>query len=280
MPHLLGRAIREAASALRDAGLEDAQREASILAAWALDTTTAALLAYPKRELSADQEARLCEAVRRRAAREPLAYITGRAEFFGLELEVDRRVIVPRPETEHVVEQALAIAREFDRPLIADIGAGSGCIALALARTLERAVIYAIDSSREALEVARANIRRHRLEHRVRLLHGDLLQAMREPVHIIASNPPYVATGEFDDLMPEIRDHEPRLALDGGDDGLAVIRRLIRDAPANLRAGGGLVMEIGANQGEAVVSLAGRFFSDPRIERDLAGLDRVLVARL
>ena len=280
MTSSLGQALRDTAASLRRAGVEEPEREAVALAAWALDTPVAGILAHPERMLSDDEETHLRDAATRRAAREPFAYITGRKEFYGLELLVDRRVIVPRPETEHVVEQALAIAREFDPPVIADIGTGSGCIALALAANLERAVIYATDSSRDALEVAAANVRRHNLGDRVRLLRGDLLDPLPESVHIIVSNPPYIASGEFPGLMPEVRDYEPGEALDGGADGLAVIRRLIDEAPQHLRDRGALVVEIGADQGPRVRALARSHFARVRLERDLAGLDRVLVARL
>lgn len=241
---------------------------------------TATVFAHPERELTAEQEARLLEATERRAAREPLAYITGHAEFYGLDFAVSQRVLVPRPETEHVVEQALAIASEFPKSLVADVGTGSGCIAVAVARNLPQGAVFAIDSSSEALQVAAANVRRHRLESRVRLLQGDLLGPLPEPVHVIACNPPYVATAEFPALMPEVRDYEPRSALDGGEDGLTVIRRLVDAAPANLLERGALVMEIGAGQGPAVLALAKPRFATARIERDLAGLDRVLVARI
>jgi len=294
MSLLLGQAIREAAAALRAAGIQEAEREAPALAAWAMGAPLAMALSHPERELGAEQAAQLRAAVRRRAAREPFAYVTGRAEFYGLELAVDRRVMVPRPETEHVVEQALLVARELvgvhgrAPVLIADIGTGSGCIAVALAHNIARAhgrapvqaMIYATDCSRDALEVAAENVRRHHLEDRVRLLHGDLLEPAPEPVHIIASNPPYVASGEFASLAPEVRDHEPRPALDGGADGLAVIRRLIDAAPAHLRDRGALVMEIGASQGPRALALATKRFAQARIERDLAGRDRVLVARI
>jgi release factor glutamine methyltransferase len=278
MSSLLGQAIRDAAAALRAAGIEEAEREAPALAAWAMGAPLAVALSHPERELSAEEEAKLRSAVRRRAAREPFAYVAGRAEFYGLELAVDRRVMVPRPETEHVVEQALVAAREFERPVIADIGTGSGCIAVALACNLVDALVYATDCSREALEVAAENVRRHHLEQRVRLLHGDLLEPMPEAVHVIASNPPYVASGEFARLMPEVRHYEPRPALDGGADGLAVIRRLIDAAPDQLRLRGALVMELGASQGPQVLALAQGRFRAARIERDLAALDRVLVA--
>jgi len=280
MSLLLGQAIREAAAALRAAGIENAEREAAALAAWAVGVPLAAAFAHPERELSADEETRLRRSVQRRAAREPFAYITGRAEFYGLELEVDRRVIIPRPETEHVVEQALAIAREFERPVIADVGTGSGCIAVAIACNLGGATIYATDCSHGALEAAAANVRRHHLERQVRLLAGDLLQPLPEAVHVIACNPPYIGSGEFARLMPEVRDYEPRPALDGGEDGLAVIRRLILDAPRHLRDRGTLVMELGATQGPRVLALAATRFPEARIERDLAGLDRVLVTRI
>jgi release factor glutamine methyltransferase len=280
MAILLRQAIREAAVAFRGAGIHAGEREALALAAWAAGMSTAMAFAHPERELTGAEEERLRQAVKRRAAREPFAYVTGHAEFYGLEFVIDRRVLVPRPETEHVVEQALAVAREFERPLVADIGTGSGCIAVAIAHTLPQAVVYATDSSPAALEVAAANARRHDLDGRVRLLHGDLLAPLPEPVHVIACNPPYIATEEFPDLMPEVRDYEPRSALDGGEDGLAVIREVVGEAPTHLLRGGTLVMEIGASQGAVVRALAERRFASVRIERDLAGLDRVLVARM
>ena len=276
----LGQAIRDAASAVRRAGIEAAEREALALAAWVLDVSTAIAFAHPERELTAEQEARFRQGVERRTSREPFAYITGRAEFYGLDFVVDRRVIVPRPETEHVVEQALAIASEFPKPMVVDIGTGSGCIAVAVAHNVPQAEVYAIDLSADALQVAAENVRRHQLENRVRLLHGDLLEPLPKPVHVIACNPPYIAIGEFPNLMPEVRDYGPRSALDGGEDGLAVIRRVVDAAPAHLLGRGALVMEIGAGQGAAVLALAKPRFAAARIECDLAGLDRVLVARV
>ncbi len=298
MPHSLSHALRDATETLARAGVESPAREALVLIVRAAGMSTAEAMAHPERQLDADARARLEQALQRRSRREPLAYITGRVEFFGLELMVDARVIVPRPETEHVVELALGIAREVGArhalPLLADIGTGSGCIAVALAHRLDRALVYAIDSSRGALQVAAANARRHHVEGRVRLLHGDLLAPLPEPVHVMASNPPYIAAREFAGLMPEVRDHEPRAALDGGEDGLGVIRRLIEAAAvrahrpvrqaqgkrAPLLPGGALVMEIGSSQGPAVLEMAARGFRAARIERDLAGLDRVLVARV
>jgi release factor glutamine methyltransferase len=280
MPKLVQQAVRDTTAALRRAGVAEPAREAMVLAAWAGRVSQAAILIHPERRLDHDEENRLRRAVQRRERREPLAYITGRVEFFGLELEVDPRVLVPRPETEHVVECVLAVAGEWEQPLIADLGTGSGCIAVALARCLDRAVVYAVDASADALAVAAANVRRHQVEGRVRLLQGDLLAPLSESVHVVASNPPYIATDDFPALMPEVRDHEPRAALDGGADGLAVIRRLLQAAPAHLLAGGALVMETGATQGGAVLALAREHFACARIECDLAGLDRVLVARI
>jgi release factor glutamine methyltransferase len=282
MPRSISHSLRDATETLAGAGVESPAREALALVVWATGLLTAQALAYPERELNADEQARLDGAMQRRARREPLAYITGRVEFFGLELMVDARVIVPRPETEHVVEQALGIAREVEAthalPLLADIGAGSGCIGVALAHSLDRALVYAVDSSRGALEVAAANAQRHHVERRMRFLHGDLLSPLPQPVHIIASNPPYIARREFPTLMPEVRDYEPRAALDGGEEGLDVIRRLVEAAPGYLLSDGALIMEIGSSQGGAVLEMAARGFRAPRIERDLAGLDRVLVA--
>lgn len=280
MPTTLKAALQHATDTLLAAAVSSPQREALILVAWAAGVSSAVALAYPERELEPTQAQRLSEALARRARREPLAYITGRTEFWGLEIAVDRRVLVPRPETEHLVEQALALARRGAGRVIADIGTGSGCIAVALAHSLPDSVVFATDASPDALAVAAANVARHHLRDRVRLLQGDLLAPLPRPVHIICSNPPYIAGGEFAELMPEVRDYEPRAALDGGEDGLAVVRRLIQAAPAHLLAQGALVMEIGFSQGAAALELARAVFRVARIERDLAGLDRVLVAEM
>ncbi len=183
-------------------------------------------------------------------------------------------MLIPRPETETLID--LALAR---RPAtVIDVGTGSGCIAVALAVHLPRVTICAIDVSPAALAVAQRNVERHGVADRVRLMVGDLLNPRPSPVDLLVSNPPYIPSGDYGSLPPSIRDHEPRMALDGGADGLALISQLLAQAPAALRPGGGILIEIGAEQGEAAAALARTFFPQAvvRVHPDLAGRDRVL----
>ena len=217
---------------------------------------------------------------RRRAGGEPLAYIVGSREFYGLRLDVDSRVLVPRQETETLVDCVIehCAAREYDDgPIVADIGTGSGAIAIAVAARLPRARALAIDSDAGALALADANRRRHGVAGRVTLLRGDLLAPLDSPVDVIASNPPYLRSADIPHLPPDVR-REPSAALDGGPDGLAVIRRLLAAAPARLNAGGALFVEIAPEQLGEVTTLARRNFPGARIEgrRDGMGLARVV----
>jgi release factor glutamine methyltransferase len=247
-----------------------------------LGTSRTVLTAHPERLLSSVQLERYHRLVRRRANDYPLPYITGRAEFYGLEVEVTPEVLIPRPETETLVDLALA-----HRPAtVVDVGTGSGCIAVALAVHTPKVMITAIEISPSALAVARRNVERHSVSQRVRLMVGDVLSPRPGPVDLIVSNPPYVPSGQCALLPPSVRDHEPGLALDGGPDGLAIVRQLLSQAPAVLRSpepdagrpGGALLIEIGADQGQAARRLAHTFFPQAtvRVHPDLAGRDRVL----
>ena len=212
--------------------------------------------------------------VQQRASGYPLPYLTGTVEFYGLRLLVTPEVLIPRPETETLVD--LALAR---RPAsVVDVGTGSGCIAISLAVHLPQTAVHAIEISRAALGVAQRNVDRHGVADRVRLLVGDVLNPRPAPVDLIVSNPPYVPTGECAHLPTSIRMHEPWLALDGGADGFDVVRQILSQAPAVLRPGGALLIEIGDRQGEAATRLARTFFPRAaiRVHPDLAGRDRVL----
>ena len=213
------------------------------------------------------------ELVRRRLEGEPVAYLVGQQEFWSLPLEVDPRVLIPRRETEHVVEQVL---RVFAEGTLVDVGTGSGAIALAVKKERPAARVIAIDASPDALAVARENASRLQLE--IDFRQGDLLVPVGEPVDVIASNPPYIRSDEIARLQREVQ-REPRGALDGGADGLDVIRRLIAEARTKLRPAGHLILEIGSDQGAAVMELL-RDWSEPRILKDLAKLDRVAIAML
>jgi release factor glutamine methyltransferase len=239
------------------------------------------LIAEGRAPLPDEAASRFETFVARRLTLEPVAYIIGEREFYGLRFFVDRRVLVPRPETELLVERALAEAATLARsPLrIADIGAGSGCIAVTLAAHLPHARIYAVDRSADALAVARANAAYHARTAQITFLEGDLLTPLPEPVDLLVSNPPYTIMHENE---PGVVRHEPALALDGGADGLDVYRRLLAQAPAHVAPGGAILLEIGAAQGAAVSALAAASFPGAaiRVERDLAGRDRVVVIQL
>ncbi len=282
---LVREALTQAATQLSNEGVESPRLDAELLMAHILDVNRAAVLAWPDQRLTPKQLTRYRDLVARRAGREPLAYIVGHREFFGLEFAVDPRVLIPRPETELVVEHALRLARQRSRgaetPLqIADVGAGSGAIAVTLAVYLPQATTYALDDSDGALAVIAENARRHGVADRLRCLQGDLLEPLSgEKVDLITANLPYVTTGEWQDLSPEIRDYEPRAALDGGPDGLDLIGRLLETACSHLRPGGAILLEIGASQGVAVTALAQRHFPQARVQLypDYAGLDRLIV---
>jgi release factor glutamine methyltransferase len=267
--------------------------EAEVLLAHVLDASRAMLLAHPERVLTASQLTNYQTLVHRRVSNYPLPYLTGRAEFYGLEFAVTPEVLIPRPETETLV--GLALARRPET--IVDVGTGCGCIAVALAVHLPQATVCAIEISPAALAVARQNIERHGVADRVRLMTGDVLIPRPMQAELIVSNPPYVSTGDCASLPISVRDHEPRLALDGGPDGLAVVRRLLAQAPAVLRCpepagpehsrraegkpGGAILVEIGAGQGEAAERLARTYFAGAaiRVHPDLVGRDRVLEIR-
>jgi release factor glutamine methyltransferase len=270
--------------------------DAELLLAHILGWSRARVLAESRASLSSPQQIAFRELVARRAALEPVAYLVGHKEFYGLDFLVDRHVLVPRPETELLVELALEYARTKNqeprtaeayladdlgfsvlgsRFLVADIGTGSGCIAVALAVHLPRALVYATDISPQALQVARRNVERHAVAERVRLVEADLVSKLREPVDLLVSNPPYTILSEIDE---GVRRYEPHLALDGDADGLAVYRRLLAAAPSKLRPDGAVLLEIGATQGAAVVELARSHAPAARVElhQDLAGRDRVV----
>ena len=270
-------ALRWGEQVLAQSALDSPRLDAEILLAHALGITRAQLHAHPQGQLSPAELASCRQLIERRARREPVAYIVGHKEFYGLDLFVDNRVLIPRPETELLVEKAIQISRR--QPVVADVGTGSGAIAVSLAVHLSQVLVYATDASPRALEVAACNCRRHCVEDRIHLLQGHLLEPLPEPVDLIAANLPYVSEAELAQLPPEISHHEPREALNGGPDGLDYIRSLLAQAGGHLKPGGVILLEIGATQGKAVTALARRHFPAATVEiaKDYAGLDRVVM---
>lgn len=265
-----------------DAGIDSPRLAAQILLAHALGIDRVQLYVQHDKPLGPEELGRYRDLVKRRLAGEPVAYLTGRQEFWSLPLAVDARVLVPRRDTETLVEVILDRVDRAAALRIADLGTGAGPIALALARELPAAHVVATDRSAEALAVARDNAARLALAERVEFREGDLLAALGgERFDVVASNPPYVPSAAIDGLAPEVR-REPRAALDGGPDGLDVIRRLVAGAAAHLGPGGLLALEHGFDQGPAVRALIDGTgaFAAAETRTDLAGQPRVTWARI
>lgn len=281
---ILKQLLKDARTSLASNGVEEAPLEAELLLMKALGLNRASLYAYPERPITREELDTLSQDLSRRMAGEPWPYISGHREFYGLDMAVGPGVFVPRPETELLVDLAIDLAGSlaWRHPLrIADVGTGSGAIAVALAVHLPQAVIYAIDVSKKALEVADLNCQRQNVQERVVLLEGDLLEPVRDPVDIVVSNPPYIPREDIPGLPAEVR-WEPLEALDGGMDGLDVVRSLIPQALEKLRRPGGLMIEVSPLQGAEVRRLAeemlpGRTFE---IFKDLAGRERALWATI
>lgn len=261
-------------------GYASARLEAEILLAHTLKISRARLLAHLGDVISEQDAAQFAGMVARRAQGEPLAYIVGHQEFYGLDFYVDRRVLIPRPETEHVVELALNALKRIPHlePVMVDVGTGSGAIALALAHQTTRTKIFATDISADALAVAQMNAARLNLSARVEFVQTDLLQAIATPLDIITANLPYIPLERFHQLPREIRHYEPRLALMAGLDGLSVMRRLLKQVEQHMARSSFIFLEISEEQGAAARELAMALLprADVEIHRDLEGLDRVV----
>ena len=283
----LRQVLSDAEQRLLLAGIETARVDAEVLLGHGLAMTREQLWIRSDLSLNEVQIRQYNELLRRRLMREPVAYITGRREFWSLEFEVSPDVLIPRPETERLVEIALALAQALpcaEAFQILDIGTGSGAIAISLAKELPPAATSAIDDSSAALEVARANAARHNVTERVHFFHGDLFEHLggcAGRFDLIVSNPPYIRSADIDELEPEVSSWEPRGALDGGADGLAFYRRIARAAHDYMAPNGVIAMEVGAGMGEEVVSLFSDrgYYTGLTIFPDYAGRDRVVVAR-
>lgn len=264
--------------------LRTARFEAELLLAHALGMSRAGLLARLADPIDSPSAARFAAMVARRAQREPIAYIVGQQSFYGVDLVVDRRVMIPRPETELLVELALGALRNVSHPtpIVADIGSGSGAVALVIASHAPHARLIATEISPDALQIAKLNARRLGLLERVEFKLGDLLEPVEETLDIVTANLPYIPVRRFDRLPREIRHFEPRIALDGGEDGLDLIRRLFAQLPSRVAMTSVIFIEISEEQGKQALDLASTRFPKAlcKLHHDLEGLDRVVEIKL
>ena len=284
----VGRALLAATRRLKETGSDSPQVDSAILMAHVLGVSKGWLYAHPNRQMAPDEIARFEGLVRRRMCHEPVAYLVGFKPFYGLDITVDRRVLIPRPETEILVDRVLEHVQRSAKDgvvlKIADVGAGSGAIAVALAVNVAGLIVYATDISEDALAVAAQNVWRYGVGDQVQLFPGNLLGAIPEQVDVIVANLPYVASSDLAILAPQVRDYEPVLALDGGPDGLDVFRSFFESLDGArrhqvLRQGGRVYLEIGWNQGDEVRSLAQEALpgADVTVIVDYAGLDRIVL---
>ena len=261
------------------------RRDVYVLLEHVLQTDRTVFYAYPERELTTEQEQQYLSLLQRHLHNEPIAYLTGHQEFYGLDFVVDNRVLIPRPETELLVEETLHIVRERlnkgSVPVVADIGTGSGAIPVTLAVEEPRLpLLYGVDISPDALDVAHINCERHHVRERVRLLQGDLLAPLPEPADIITANLPYVGLDERDILTPDVYDYEPHLALFSGQEGLDLLQRFLHEVQQGdkIRNNGVLLLEIGYRQRAPLVTMLNSLFPNARVlsKKDYAGWDRML----
>ncbi len=281
---------------LRTADIDTPRLDAEVLLAHTLHVSRSCLYSRLQETVTDSQKTAFQQSVVRRTQREPVAYITGHQEFWSLEFQVNPGVLIPRPDTEVVLETALGLlaSSRITAPRILDIGTGSGCIAVALATEIPHADIWAIDKTQASLSVAQKNAQTHQVGHRITFACGDLLTPVSPGApffDLLVTNPPYIASQEFDTLQPEVRLWEPRVALDGGADGLDFYARLLYDSPDYLRPGGWLVTEIGETQKDALAQLGQKVQLRQKAQlghqqrrlrfqtcrQDYAGRDRVVV---
>jgi len=274
-------AVNEAAEKLRAHGVGEPRLEAALLLSHIIGCDRAFLIAHDNRILSLEQSETFAASVSRRAAGQPLQYITGHQEFFKLDFEVTPDVLIPRPETELIVEAVLELFPRNTDFTFADVGTGSGCIAISILHERRQARALAIDRSERALKVAEKNAARHQVTDQMRLVQADLFRRLpqQEAFNLIVSNPPYVPDGELSSLQREVQ-HEPRPALAAGADGLDVIRRLLDQSPRHLHRGGYLIFEFGINQDKAIGELVtGTVWELIEMRRDLQHIPRTIILR-
>lgn len=263
---------------LRAVGIAQPERESASLLMFALGRDRTFLIAHSEYELSVE-ETRIYRAfIARRKTREPFQHIVGRQEFYGLDFVVSPDVLIPRPETELLVDAAIEILTAKENARILDIGTGSGCIVVSIIHNVPTATAFAVDISEGALAIARENAEKNRVAGRIEFLRSDIFEAVdRQTFDVIVSNPPYIPAGEIAGLQSEVRDHDPVIALTDGSDGLSIMRRIVSDAPRYLNSDGKLLMEIGLGQAASVGAMFDPdLWHEPEFQYDLQGIARVV----
>ena len=275
--------LRKAQQELTQAKIDTPRLDAEILLARILDKPRTYLMTWPEREVSASEAQTFEQWIRRRLKNEPVAYILGDQEFYGHLFKVSPAVLIPRPETEHLVEKAIdwCRAKQLDAPKVLDLCTGSGCVGLTVALEIPGAEVTLSELSSEAKSVAQQNSNDHGLQDRVQVLEGDLFESVLDGQRfdLILANPPYVEESYMDQMQKDVRDYEPHLALFAPEDGLSLVRRIIMESPAYLKPGALLALEIGAGQSARVQSLWGQAWKEPGIIKDLSGHDRTVYAQ-
>ncbi|HEX6280327.1 MAG TPA: peptide chain release factor N(5)-glutamine methyltransferase [Pyrinomonadaceae bacterium] len=267
---------------LRAASIPDPRKEASSLLQFAIGRERSFIVAHPEYGLTEEERHLFQRSVERRASREPFQHIVGRQEFYGLDFIVTPDVLIPRHETELIVEKAIELLIDERSPRFLEIGIGSGCISIAILKNSPRASAIAVDISEPAIEIAKRNASMHAVNERLEIIRSDVYEKVpNERFDLIVANPPYVPLEDYAHLQPEVRDHDPRIAVTDGSTGLTVIERIVADAPSRLRSDGHLLMEIGFGQHERVSAMFDRNrWKGPDLIPDLQGIPRVVFATL
>lgn len=274
--------LKTAAEILRQSEIIEPRREANSLLAFALQKDKTFLIAHPEYELTTEEERRFRDFLQRRARREPFQYIRGNQEFYGLNFTLTPDVLIPRPETELIVEAAVEILREKENPQFCEIGVGSGCISVSILHEVKNASATGLDISESALEIAKFNAERNGVSDRIELKISDVFEILRnEKFDLIVSNPPYISGEDFASLPAEVHDFEPKIALTDGKDGLSIVEKIILDTPKFLKSNCFLLMEIGFNQPVRVREMFDmKIWQTIEFLPDLQGIPRMLKARI
>lgn len=277
MPNIAEK-LREATNILQKSGISEPRREVVSLLIFSLNKDRTFLIAHPEYILSSEEEKRFQAVLQRRANREPFQYITGNQEFYRLDFEVTRDVLIPRPETELIVENAIKLLPENSK--FCEVGIGSGCISIAILHNVETATAIGLDISANALQIAKKNAQRHKVSDRLQLKISDIFEVLQnKKFDLIVSNPPYIPRQDFEVLQPEVRDFEPIIALTDGVNGLSIIEKVINDAPDFLKSHGILLMEIGFNQANEVKEMfSPQIWQSVEILPDLQNIPRMIKA--